>query len=181
VLAAEAIELDDEPADLDVVRARSGDMRAFERLYRANIGRVYAVCLRMSGDPAQADELVQSAFVRAWQRIGSFRGDSAFSTWLHRLAVNVVLEDRRSNQRAIVRLHDDAEADPRERTPVPAGTRLDLERAVALLPDGARQVLVLHDVEGWPHDEIAAAMGISVGTSKSQLSRARSLLRESLR
>lgn len=168
-------------ADLDVARARSGDVPAFERLYRANVGRVYAVCLRMSGDADAADELVQRAFVRAWQRLGSFRGDSAFSTWLHRLAVNAVLEDRRSNRRSVVQLHADPDADPRERTPVPPGTRLDLERAVALLPDGARQVLVLHDIEGWPHDEIAAAMGITVGTSKSQLSRARSLLRETLR
>lgn len=168
-------------AENDVTRARAGDVAAFEALYRANVGRIYALCLRMSGDAAQADELVQRAFVRAWERLGSFRGDAAFSTWLHRVAVNVVLEDKRADRRGIVRLADDPDDEPRERTPVPPGTRTDLERAVAQLPDGARQVFVLHDVEGWPHEDIATAMGVTTGTTKSQLSRARSLLREMLR
>lgn len=165
----------------DVQRAQGGDARAFERLYRGNVDRIYAICLRMSGDPRHAEELTQASFIQAWRSLAQFRGESAFSTWLHRLAVNQCLQDRRGARRSVVRLASDPAIDPKARTPVPPGTRADLERAIAALPDGARQVLVLHDVEGWPHDEIAAALGVSVGTTKSQLSRARLLLREVLR
>jgi len=165
-----------------VDNAARGDVEAFEELYRANSGRVYVLCLRMTGDPALAEELAQEAFVRAWQKLGSFRGASAFSTWLHRVTVNVVLGHRRSNARRETRLHVVAEDFPgdvpaREAWPAEA---IDLERAVASLPDGARTVFVLHDVEGFRHREISHLAGIAVGTSKAQLHRARKMLRKAL-
>jgi RNA polymerase sigma-70 factor (ECF subfamily) len=164
------------PADLRVARARAGDVAAFESLYRDHVGRVRALCLRMSADPGLADDLTQTAFVRAWERLGTYRGDAAFSTWLHRLTVHVVLDERRSRQRRDAR-HLAARGD--EISPSREG-KVDLERAVFALPDGAREVFVLHDVEGWTHGDIAVALGISEGTTKSQLHRARRLLREAL-
>ncbi len=168
------------PTEL-VRRARQGDRRAFEALYRANVGRIYALCLRMSGERTRAEELCQGAFVRAWEKLDGFRGDAAFSTWLHRLAVNHVLGDRRSGLRRLARVVpvEDPEAAATGRTP-PAGIGLDLERAIATLPTGARLTFVLHDVEGYAHPEIAQLLGVTVGTSKAQLSRARKLLREVL-
>lgn len=166
-----------------VLRAQNGDVRAFERLYRENVDRVYGLCLRMTADADRAEELTQEAFVRAWERLDSFRGDSRFSTWLHRLAANVVKESWRSSDRRASRnevaadrmglheLHGDG---------VPE-TRIALERSVAKLPDGARMVFVLYDVEGYKHREIAEMTGKAVGTVKAQLHRARRLLREELR
>lgn len=168
-------------ADL-VRRSIAGEVEAFEELYRANVGRVYALCLRMTGDPATAEELVQESFVRAWQKLASFRGASAFSTWLHRVTVNVVLGHRRSGARRTARLAPSGEIPvdhPAGPPPVPA-TTVDLERAIADLPDQARKVFVLHDVEGYRHREIADLAGIAVGTSKAQLHRARKLLRKAL-
>jgi RNA polymerase sigma-70 factor (ECF subfamily) len=162
--------------------AQQGDVAAFERLYRENVDRIYALCLRMSGDSGRAQELAQDVFVRAWEKLGSFEGKSAFSTWLHRLAVNVVLGNRRAEGIRIGKVFgtDDLEAyETPTRTPDP-GQTLDLERAVALLPPGARAVFVLHDVEGYKHEEIAELHGIAVGTCKAQLHRARRLLREAL-
>lgn len=165
-------------------RARDGDVQAFERLYRAHLPRVYALTLRMTADPDRAEDLTQDAFVRAWGRLSSFRGDSAFGTWLHRLAVNVVLGDLRSRGRWQEEALDDDDrpAPPRAlRTgPARAGETVDLERAVAALPPRARAVLVLHDIEGYRHREIAELLGVTEGTSKAQLSRARRLLREAL-
>ncbi len=164
-----------------VRRAQQGDVRAFEELYRANVRRVFAVCWRMTGDGTRAEELVQDVFVRAWEKLGSFRGDSAFSSWLHPLAVNVALTERRTKRRHDARVTAVEEpADYAEpHTPRPdAG--IDLERAIATLPPGAREVFVLHDVEGLRHDEIAERMGVATGTSKAQLHRARRLLRERL-
>jgi RNA polymerase sigma-70 factor (ECF subfamily) len=165
-----------------VERARAGDRAAFDTLYAQHVGRVYAVCLRMSGDRATAERLTQDAFVRAWQRLGTFRGDAAFGSWLHRLAVNVVLMDGRAESRR--RAHIDPLADTsllaRSSDNGATETRLDLERAIATLPPGARAVLVLHDVEGYRQQEIADTMGIAVGTVKAQLHRARRLLRERL-
>jgi len=175
-----------EPAEAlaDAVRrAQAGDADAFEAVYRAHAGRVYALCLRMAGDAGHARELVQDAFIRAWEKLGTFRGDSAFGTWLHRLAVNVVLMDRRlAARRAEDRLEDES---GRLERPVaaheaPPGLRLDLEQAIAALPPMARQVLVLFDVEGYEHQEIGAMLGIATGTSKAHLFRARRLLREKL-
>jgi RNA polymerase sigma-70 factor (ECF subfamily) len=168
-------------ADLRIAQAKAGDVRAFESLYRESAPRIYAVCLRMCADPSLAEEHVQRAFVRAWQGLAGFRGDAGFATWVHRIAVRSVLEDRRATSRSVVQLHADPAADPKERTPPHPGARMDLEAAIATLPDGARHVFVLHDVEGWSHDDIAAALGVTVGTSKSQLHRARALLREVLR
>lgn len=162
-------------------RASAGDSVAFEALYRAQVGRIYGLCLRMSGDPRAAEELTQGVFVRAWEQLGSFRGDSAFSTWLHRLAVNFVLNDRRSTLRRLARVVSNLGSrleEPAPRRSVSAG--LDLERAIAALPTRARHVFVLSDIEGYQHSEIAALLGTTEGTSKAQLHRARALLREAL-
>lgn len=165
-----------------VRKAQQGDEGAFERLYRWHVNRVYGLCLRLSSDPVTAQELTQDAFVRAWERLDSFRHESAFSSWLYRLTVNVALGDRRSRQRRAAKM---AEAQSigaswsGAEAPSPE-TRLDLETAIALLPDGARQVFVLHDVEGYKHEEIANLIGIAPGTSKAHLHRARKVLREQL-
>ena len=165
-----------------VREAQQGDEGAFERLYRWHVNRVYGLCLRLSSDPVTAQELTQDAFVRAWERLDSFRHESAFSSWLYRLTVNVALGDRRSRQRRAAKM---AEAQSigaswsGAEAPSPE-TRLDLETAIALLPDGARQVFVLHDVEGYKHEEIANLIGIAPGTSKAHLHRARKVLREQL-
>ncbi len=163
-----------------VSRAASGDEMAFERLYRRHVPRIHALVRRMA-DPGSADDLTQDVFVRAWDRLASFRGESAFGTWLHRLAVNVVLSSRRQLRREREWLLPDDEllATVGARLAVPGAT-MDLEAAIARLPEGARQVFVLHDVEGWTHDEIAAQLGLVAGTSKSQLSRARTALRRML-
>ena len=167
--------------DHALVRAAgAGDVRAFEALYRKHSRRVYAVLWRLCGHEARAEDLVQEAFVRAWQALPAFRFESAFSTWMHRLAVNTALMEIRSRSNgealetddAVLELHATADS---------AGQRtalgLDLERAVATLPPRARAVLVLHDIEGWKHEEIAAELGMAVGSSKAQLHRARHLLR----
>lgn len=169
-------------AEPDVRLAAGGDRHAFERLYRANVNRVYAVCVRMCGDRVRAEELVQDAFVRAWDRLPQFRGDAAFSTWLHRLTVNVVLEAQRSERRGRARTEgEDVLADA---APLAPGEhhadRMDLAVAIAALPPGARAVFALHDVEGYRHEEIAEMLDITSGGSKAQLHRARRLLREAL-
>ena len=170
-------------AEKDVVRrAQSGDLEAFEQLHRENVRRVYALCFRMSGEASIAEELTQDAFVRAWQKLGSFRGESAFSSWLYTLTVNVALSERRSRRRRasrIVATEDPAafERPVEARQPEAAA---DIERAMDVLPPGARAVFVLHDIEGYRHEEIALRMGIATGTSKAQLHRARRLLREVL-
>ena len=165
-----------------VRRAQGGDVGAFEGLYRAHAAAIFGLCRRMVRDETEARELVQDVFVRAWERLTSFRGQSVFGTWLHRLAVNVVLSDRRSAWRRsryeiTHEAHDELPVASRE---APAGLAMDLEQVIAALPDGARTILVLHDIEGYGHDEIATLTGLSVGTSKSQLFRARRLLREAL-
>lgn len=166
-----------------VARARTGDRAAFELLYREHVGRVHALCLRMSGDRVRAEELTQDAFVTAWRKLGSFRGDSAFSSWLHRVTVNTVLQSRRSEKRRRAR-HEaigvDRSAFGGAADGGAAGLRLDLERAIAGLPAGARQVFVLHEVEGLKYSEIAERSGQAVGTLKAQMHRARKLLREAL-
>jgi RNA polymerase sigma-70 factor (ECF subfamily) len=166
-----------------VARARAGDLAAFEELYREHAGRVYAICLRMTADPARAEELTQEAFVRAWERLGSFRGSGEFGGWLRRLVINVVLAERRSRGRRLAR-ETETEDVSRFRRPGedPHPTSgLDLESAIAKLPPGARRVFVLHDIEGYRHDEIAKMLRVASGTSKTQLHRARKLLREALR
>ena len=168
--------------DSTITDARNGDDLAFERLYRQHVGRIYALALRLSGDAADAESLTQDVFVRVWERLASFRGESAFATWLHRLAVNVILSDRRSawrRGRRVTATGDLIELEVAAPAP-PPGMRLDLDDAIAALPPGARTVFVLHDVEGYEHAEIAALSGIAVGTSKAQLFRARRLLRTAL-
>lgn len=163
-------------------RAREGDPDAFRVLYEEHVGRIYALCLRLSGDPAQAEEWVQDTFVRAWERLPGFRGDSAFGTWLFRIAVNISLGSRRSAGRREARVAPVAEPEAlptTSRSPNP-GDRMDLEAAIAALPPGARTVFLLYDVEGYQHAEIASMTGIAEGTSKTQLFRARRLLREAL-
>jgi RNA polymerase sigma-70 factor, ECF subfamily len=169
-----------------VRRAQAGDRIAFEQLYRDNIGRVYALCFRMAGTADLAEELAQDVFVRAWQKLGSFRGESAFSSWLHPLTVNVALSERRSRRRRVARVMTTDDLTEFERPGPPTRSDgpeagFDLERALATLPPGARAVFVLHDVEGYKHGEIAERTGVATGTSKAQLHRARKLLREALK
>jgi len=165
-----------------VRRARDGEVAAFEQLYRENVRRVYALSLRLCADPLKAEELTQDAFVRAWERLPSFRGDSAFSTWMHPLVVNLSHSDRRSQKRREARVQptEDLGVYDRPESSGEAHHGIDLERALDELPPGARQVFELHDVLGYRHDEIAARVGVAVGTSKAQLHRARKLLREAL-
>ena len=168
------------PAGSLVARAQAHDQDAFQALYREHVGRVYAVCLRLTADRGEAEERTQDVFVRAWEKLATFRGESAFSTWLHRLTVNVVLMARRGRSRRERRVFPTENPAGLERPGVgaPAGLSLDLERAIARLPEGAREVFLLFDVEGYRHAEIAEMLGIAAGTSKAQLFRARRLLRE---
>lgn len=166
-----------------ILRAQAREAAAFEPLYRTHVRRVYAVCLRMTANVTRAEELTQKAFLTAWEKLPLFRGESEFSTWLHRLAVNTVLADFRAEQRRTARVFgmEDPSVIETPSTPPPAGIRLDLDQAIAGLPPQARTVFVLHDVEGWQHDEIAEKLGVATGTSKAQLHRARKLLQEALR
>jgi RNA polymerase sigma-70 factor (ECF subfamily) len=184
-----------------VRRASSGDDAAFEQLYRAHAGRVFALCLRMSGSRERATELTQDAFVHVWRRLGTWRGESALSSWIYRLTVNLVLSNVRGEQRR--QKHEMNEEQPgdighgtsagaREAgggemplhkasvPPASVGESIDLERAIAALPAGARTVFVLHDVEGYQHNEIAKMTGTAEGTCRAQLHRARKLLMEAL-
>jgi RNA polymerase sigma-70 factor (ECF subfamily) len=175
---------DDERSLVD--RARRGDVDAFESIYRLHSGRVYALCLRMTADAREARELAQDVFVRVWEKLGSYRGDAALSSWVHRLAVNVVLMARRGDRRRERRVTfaEDLSADGAiegDIDPPDVEQEIDLERAIAALPPGARRVFVLHDVEGYRHDEIARMTGNAEGTLRAQLHRARRLLMEALK
>ena len=164
----------------DVAAAASGDVRAFERVYRRHVARIHTTAARMLG-AEEADDATQDVFVRAWQRLGQFRGDSAFGTWLFRLAINVILS-RREVVATRARRHVD-DADLVDTLSAPRGTPelgMDFEAALRRLPPGMRQIFVLHDIEGYKHDEIAAMLGIAQGTSKSQLHRVRMVLRRYL-
>jgi RNA polymerase sigma-70 factor (ECF subfamily) len=175
-----------------IERAKQGDAEAFEFLYNLHKRRVYSLCLRMTGNTASAEDLTQEAFLQLFRKIGTFRGESAFSTWLHRMAVNVVLMQLRKKGLPVVPIDEATEGDeegsvvkkepgaPDERL---AGSidRLQLQRAVDELPPGYRTIFVLHDVEGYEHNEIADLVGCSIGNSKSQLHKARIKLRELLR
>jgi len=165
----------------DVRAAADGDRAAFQRLYRRHADRVYGAVYRLAGyDHARAEDLTQDAFVRAWQKLAGFRHESAFGTWLYRLAVNVALMDIRSRGADPVSMMDEDDLPDRGETPFCAAERDELERAIGKLPPRARAVLVLHDVEGWRHEEISAELGMAVGSSKAQLHRARGLLRKVL-
>ena len=165
-----------------VDKARAGDRLAFEQLYRSHCDRIFALCWRMcGGDRALAEDMVQESFVRAWNKLDLFKGDSKFGTWLHRLAVNVVLSDKRIRVKRVKReqaMDMDVERVLVGQKDVVAGLRKDLESAIAGLPERARTVLVLYDIEGYQHNEIAEMTGMAVGSSKAQLHRARKLVRD---
>ncbi len=156
--------------------AKQQDMKAFETLYRLNVKAIYSLAFRLTASTGLAEELTQEAFIRAWQKLETFRGQSAFSTWLYRLATNVVLGLLRKKQPILVSV-DESVYEPaelsQENNP---GQTMDLEKALLTLPDGARQIFVLYEVEGHRHNEIARLLGIAEGTSKAQLHRARKLL-----
>jgi RNA polymerase sigma-70 factor (ECF subfamily) len=161
----------------DVALAQAGDAQAFERLYRTHVTRIHSLVRRMVGGETDTDELVQDAFVRAWQRLGSFRGEAAFGTWLHRLTVNLVLNWVKGAGRGRKLFDDDAALEFTAARGARPDLAMDLEDALGRLPKGARQIFVLHDVEGFRHEEIAGLLGITSGTSKAQLHRARMLMR----
>ena len=164
----------------DVAAAAAGDVRAFERVYRRHVARIHSTAVRMLG-AEEADDATQDVFVRAWQRLGQFRGDSAFGTWLFRLGVNVMLSRREVVATRQRRHVDDAELiDTLSARDASPELGLDFEAAMQRLPPGMRQIFVLHDIEGYKHDEIAAMLGIAQGTSKSQLHRVRMVLRKYL-
>ncbi len=171
-----------EPLDLLVRRVQAGNRKAFEKLYRREVDRVYALCLRMTADPRRTAEIVQDVFVRAWERINTYRFEAPFGHWLSRLTVRMVLDARRTRSRWRNRFEATADWSSLDQpeTTHPAGGGIDLERAIATLPEKARLVFVLHDVEGYRHAEIAELMHITVGTTKGQLHRARQLLRAAL-
>lgn len=151
----------------DAALAAAGDYQAFERLYRKYLSRVYTLCARLSGSREKATELMEDVFVRAWNELPQFNGETAFATWLHRLATDVVLGERTVGG-------GDPDPMPHE------GEELDLQEAIDRLPRDARQIIVLHDVEGYKHEQIAEIFGISAGVSKAKLRRARVLLKEAL-
>ncbi len=166
------------PVDTDdAVLAAAGDAHAFERLYHRHVARIHSLARRMIGAEL-ADEVAQDVFVRAWEKLGSFRGEAAFGTWLHRVAINVILGRRKQLGIRRDRFVDGEKAIGRmSSNPKGAETAIDFEAAMVNLPNGAQQVFVLHDVEGYKHGEIAEMLGITAGTSKSQLHRARMILR----
>jgi RNA polymerase sigma-70 factor, ECF subfamily len=164
----------------DVAAAAAGDVRAFERVYRRHVARIHSTAVRMLG-VEEADDATQDVFVRAWQRLGQFRGDSAFGTWLFRLAVNVILSRREVVAIRNKRHVDDADlVETLSSSDASPELGLDFQAAIERLPPGMRQIFVLHDIEGYKHDEIAAMLGIAQGTSKSQLHRVRMVLRKYL-
>jgi len=163
----------------DASLAAGGDAHAFGRLYHQHCGRIHSLARRMAGEE-DADELTQDVFVRAWEKLRTFRGESAFGTWLHRLAINLILARRASGAKRRSRDAGDAALETAPGRSAPPELRMDFEKALERLPGGARQVFVLFDVEGYRHEEIGEMLGISVGTSKSQLHRARMILREHL-
>ena len=173
--------------DFELTRAASeGDMTAFEELYSRHSRRVYSLCLRMTGNTAEAEDLAQEVFIQLYRKVGSFRGESAFTTWLHRLTVNQVLMHFRRKGVKVEQPTEDGEtpqqivAGTENPSHMPVVDRIALDKAVAQLPPGYRAVFVLHDVEGHEHEEVARLLGCSVGTSKSQLHKARMKLRQLL-
>jgi len=181
-----------DPAEAEVLaRAQAGDHHAFAQLYSLHKRRIYSLCLRMVGNIAEAEDMTQEAFLQLHRKIATFRGDSAFSTWLHRLAINVVLMQLRKKGLSLISLDEAMEPTPEEGPGRSFGApdltlsgsidRLALERSVADLPAGYRLIFILHDVEGYEHNEIATMLDCSIGNSKSQLHKARLKLREALR
>jgi RNA polymerase sigma-70 factor (ECF subfamily) len=175
-------------SDLELAqKSAAGDTESFEELYRRHFRRVYSLCLRMTSNPSQAEDLTQEVFIQVFNKIGSFRGDSAFTTWIHRIAVNQVLMHFRKRSTKSELTTDDGETPiqivrgTENQNTMPIIDRIALERAIAQLPPGYRSVFVLHDVEGYEHEEIAKMLGFAEGTSKSQLHKARLKLRSLIR
>lgn len=163
-----------------IARAKAGDSRAFEALYRLHIDRVYGLCLRMTGNVSEAEDCAQEAFIQAWNKIAKFRGDSAFGTWMHRIAVNSVLGRIRKSKRERDRIQLVADTASPRGSIGDSGNLRDLSDAIEKLPEGARHVFVLNAVYGYSHEESGNMLGIAVGTSKAQLHRARRLLAQQL-
>jgi RNA polymerase sigma-70 factor, ECF subfamily len=164
-----------------VERARKGDSKAFERLYRDHVGRVHGLCLRMTRNPDQAADCAQDTFIKAWKALPKFEARASFSTWLHRIAVNTVLEKRRGSSNAEIPVEDPTEYEVEPSTVLDTPVEEEeLEAAIASLPQGARDALVLCGVYGYEHSEAATMLGIAVGTCKAQLHRARGLLKDRL-
>lgn len=167
-----------------VKKAQQGDSTGFRQLFDTNVNRIYAFCLRMSTNPQLAEEITQDVFVKAWENLHKFRGESKFTTWLHSIAVNEFLTQKRSEKRFMQRFvqTDDVLKYDRqgERPEYHFNTNIDLENAISALPAQAKAVLILHDIEGYKHKEIAEMINIEVGTSKAHLHRARKILREEL-
>ena len=183
---------DDGLSEADAIeRAKQGDAEAFQALYDRHKRRVYSLCLRMTANTAEAEDLAQEAFLQLFRKIGTFRGESAFSTWLHRLSVNVVLMHLRKKSLPVVSLEETTQNTEEDSPKKDFGAedlslagsidRLQLQKAVESLPPGYRTIFVLHDVEGYEHNEIAGIVGCSIGNSKSQLHKARMKLRDILR
>ena len=166
---------------LCIARAKRRDTRAFEALYRLHVDKVYGLCLRMTGNVSEAEDCAQEAFIQAWNQIERFRGESQFSTWLHRIAVNAVLGSMRKSKRERDRLQVAEALNPQPLETGDSGTLRDLSEAVNSLPEGARHVFVLNAVYGYTHEEAADMLGIAAGTSKAQLHRARRLLAQQLK
>ncbi len=164
-----------------VERARQADTSAFESLYRLHVDKVYGLCLRMTGNASEAEDCTQEAFIQAWSKLSKFRGDSAFSTWLHRIAVNSVLGRMRKARRGQEHIQAVTDISPVPETIGDTGNFEDLQKAVDELPDGAKHVFVLHAVYGYTHDETSNMLGIAAGTSKAQLHRAKKLLAQQLK
>ena len=178
MVAVEKPELTDEADWID--RAQRSDSQAFESLYRMHIDKVYALCLRMTGNVSEAEDCAQEAFIQAWNKLDRFRGDSAFATWLHRIAVNAVLGRMRKSKREQDRIQIAAQESSSPASIGDSGELRDLSDAVDKLPQGARHVFVLYAVYGYSHDEASNMLGIAPGTSKAQLHRARRLLAQQL-
>jgi len=164
-----------------IKKAQRSDARAFEALYKLHVDRVYGICLRMTGNVSEAEDCAQEAFIQAWNKMDKFRGDSAFSTWLHRIAVNSVLGRIRKAKREQDRITAVSDIAPATVTTGDTGELRDLSDAVDRLPEGARNVFVLHAIYGYSHDETGDMLGIATGTSKAQLHRARRLLAQQLK
>jgi RNA polymerase sigma-70 factor, ECF subfamily len=175
-------------ADLELVRKSSaGNIAAFEQLYQRYYRRTYSLCLRMLANPVEAEDMTQEVFIQLFKKVGSFRGDSKFSTWLHRLTVNQILMHFRKRNVKIEKMTEDGEIPdqiiPGTENPnkMPVVDKIAIDEAIAELPNGYRTIFVLHDVEGYEHEEISSLLGLSVGTSKSQLHKARLKMRKLLR
>jgi RNA polymerase sigma-70 factor, ECF subfamily len=183
-----AVKITKPVSDYELARTASeGDMRSFEELYARHSRRVYSLCLRMTANTAEAEDLAQEVFIQLYRKAGSFRGESQFTTWLHRLTVNQVLMHFRRRGVRLEQTTEDGESPVRvvpgteDQARMPVVDRIALDKAVGQLPPGYRAVFVLHDVEGHEHEEVARLLGCSVGTSKSQLHKARMKLRQLLK